>query len=258
MKLNNIEETEELFRDKLKSPRDFLQLLQVLDQIPGDWWTTWVSSHPNYMTDELIAYIGKSSSWSRNEKAIGHQRPYLHFALQSGSDSQLKKMNRRYSFEEFSNVVKKMYKEIPNVSLSTDIIVGFINESMEDFQKTLDAERECRFDMMFISEYSPRPGTASARLKDNVDKFEKARRKEELNDLLREIARENNQKLIGTKQKVLVVEMDKKLNCLNGRTAHNKEIKIKNSTDLYLIGKFVEVEVTSAGPWSLESIIRFA
>jgi len=229
----------------LKQPRDFLQLLQVLDQIPGDWWTTWVSSHPNYMTDRLIEFIGHSVK-------NGHQRPYLHFALQSGSNNQLKKMNRRYTFEDFQSRVNKIRKEIPNVSLSTDIIVGFINESEEEFQETIKAQQLCRFDMIYISEYSPRPGTASARLKDNVPQEVKADRKERLNDVLREIAKENNEKLINTIQKVLINGVDRKSEFLVGRTAQNKEIRILNLTDQSLIGVFVNVKVVNAGPWALE------
>lgn len=237
------------FEKNLQMPRDFLQLIQVLDQIPGDWWTTWVSSHPNYMTDELLEFVGSSSK-------EGHQKPYIHFALQSGSDKMLRRMNRRYTFDEFYSVVKKMRESIPEVSLSTDVIVGFIGESEEDFQASIEAEKKCRFDMIFISEYSPRKGTASARLKDDVPNELKSKRKDELNDVLREIARENNSKLIGSIQKVLADGIHSKKGYLTARTRHNKEINITNSTDKNLIGKFLEVTITNAGPWSLEGELK--
>ncbi len=244
-KLEGSEAAEIQFEKNLKMPRDFLQLLQILDQIPGNWWTTWVSSHPNYMTDELIEFIGSSSK-------SGHQKPYIHFALQSGSNKILKRMNRRYNFEEFYSVVEKMRKVIPDVSLSTDIIVGFIGETEDDFLESINAEKKCRFDMIFISEYSPRKGTASARLKDEIPNEVKAKRKIELNDALKEIALENNNKLVGSTQQVLADGIHRKTGLLTARTCHNKEIQILGVNDKSLIGKFIQVKVTKAAFWSLE------
>lgn len=257
---NNIEEklNFETQSFKLKMPRDFLQLIQVLDQIPGNWWTTWISSHPNYMTKELIQYIGKSVDEMLNNKFSLHQRPYIHFALQSGSDRMLKKMNRRYSYDEFYKIVRLFRKAVKNISLSTDVIVGFVDETEEDFEKTLKAQKECKFDMIYISEYSPRPGTASARLTDNVDPKIKAKRKEELNELLKKIAFKNAKKLLGTNQIVLLESYDEKKNVLSGRTSTNKEVQIDMqstkddfSKNQYL-GNFAFVKIISNTPWALK------
>jgi tRNA-2-methylthio-N6-dimethylallyladenosine synthase len=145
-----------------------------------------------------------------------------------------------------------MNEEIPGLSLSTDIIVGFVKETEEEFQDTLKAEEECKFDMIYISEYSARPGTASARLQDDVAKEVKAERKEVLNEVLKQVALEKNNKMIGTTQKVLIDRLEKKTGYLKGRTANNKLIRIANSSDPDLVGKFEKVKVTDCTPWSLE------
>ncbi|BCX14039.1 MAG: tRNA-2-methylthio-N(6)-dimethylallyladenosine synthase [Candidatus Dojkabacteria bacterium] len=241
------------FDNELKMPKDFLQLLQVIDQIPGEWWTTWISSHPNYMTKELISFVGQSSKNNALEnKGNGHQRPYLHFALQSGSDKVLKRMNRRHTMKEFKEIVKLMKKEIPNLALSTDIIIGFIGETEEDFQLTLKAQKELEFDMIYIAEYSPRSGTAAARLPDKISPQIKAQRKEELNEILKKVAYKKNKKLIDKTLKVLIEGKDRK-GYLSGRTPNNKIVRIKS--DQSLIGKFVDVKITSATPWALEGIV---
>lgn len=263
-KLNNDESAELEFSDNLAQPKDFLQLLQVLDQIPGQWWTTWVSSHPNYMTNELIEFVGESvkssfyfnkeNNLSENSSSAGHQRPYLHFALQSGSNNMLKRMNRRHSIEEFSKIVHKMDQEIPGLSLSTDIIVGFIGETEDDFNETLKAENELKFDMMYISEYSPRKGTAAARIKDNVPIEVKSKRKIVLNDLLKKVAFEKNEKLIGTKRLVLIDGIDKKTGKLTARTSHNKLVRLE-SKDESLIGTFAMCELKNCSAWAFEAIL---
>ena len=261
-KLNDEESAELEFSDNLAQPKDFLQLLQILDQIPGQWWTTWVSSHPNYMTNELIEFVGESvkssfyfnqeNNLSENSSSAGHQRPYLHFALQSGSNNILKRMNRRHTIEEFSQIVNKMNKEIPGLSLSTDIIVGFVGESEIDFNETLKIETELKFDMMYISEYSPRKGTAAARIKDNIPLEIKSKRKLILNDLLRNVALSKNEKMIGSKKLVLVDGIDKKTGNLTSRTSHNKLVRLE-SKDESLVGTFVMCVLKSCSAWAFEA-----
>lgn len=244
------------FSEELYMPRDFLQLLQVIDQIPGEWWLNWVSSHPNYLTDALIKYIGFSiKNNDLNAKVITHQKSYLHFALQSGSDEILKRMNRRHTFSEFYKRIEKIYKECPSISLSTDIITGFVGETDQDFKKTLIAEKKCRFDMIYISEYSPRTGTAAARLKDNVSLELKRKRKEELNDLLRIIALKKNKKLLGKRCRVLITEFDKKRKCLVGKSISHKEVRIYTNPEIQYVGNFVDVKITEVTPWALKGEI---
>ncbi len=229
-------------------PRDFLQLLQVLDEIKGDFWITFVSSHPNYMTDELVEFIGRSV---KNGK---HIRPYLHFALQSGNDTILKRMNRRYNSEEFTSRVKKMNREIPGLSLSTDIIVGFPGESDEQFMDTAKLMDKLEFDMAYLNEFSPRTGTAAGLLRDDIPNEEKARRKNYLNDeILALTALKKNKAMLGTKQKILVTKITD--NGIVARTFNNKEVKL----DLVILGiregDFIEVEITDVSSWSLKAEI---
>lgn len=224
-------------------PKDFLQLLQRLDQIPGEWWMTFVSSHPNYMTEELIQFLATSK----------HFRPYLHFALQTGSDRILKKMNRRHEIGEFIEKTLKFKEIMPGVGLSTDIIVGFPGETEEDFQETAAVMQKLGFDMAFISEFSPREGTAAGLLPDDIPHAEKERRKTYLNDeVLAKTAEANNKALLGTTQKILVEAVNKKGN-LKGRTGNYKDTRITGVKDKGLVGKFIKAQITDYTPWALEA-----
>ncbi len=241
--------------------RDFLQLLQKLDQIPGEYWVSFVSSHPNYMTRELIEFLAQST----------HMRPYLHFALQSGSDAILKRMNRRYDVADFSEKTKYFKQILPGVSISTDIIVGFPGETEEQFMETARVMETLEFDMAYLSEFSPRTGTAAGLLKDDIPHAEKERRKTYLNDeVLAKTALKNNKKLVGTKQVVLI---EKKLKeGWRGKTASYKDVRVSNSklemlnsneiqnsktskTNIDLIGQFIEVEITGCSAWALTGTV---
>lgn len=225
-------------------PRDFLQLLQRIDQIEGEWWMTFVSSHPNYMTLELINFLAQSE----------HFRPYLHFAMQSGSDEILKRMNRRHTVQEFVDKTLLFKKMLPGVSLSTDVIVGFPGETHEQFMETADVMRQLEFDMAFISEFSPRKGTAAGLLKDSISRSEKARRKKYLNDeVLAKTALKNNKKLLKTRQKILIEAVSDK--GMRGRTGSFKDTLVTDSRDRSLIGKFLEATVIDCTPWALTATI---
>lgn len=245
------------FNYELTMPRDFLQLVQVLDQIPGDWWFTFYSSHPNYMTYQLIDYIGYSvkNSWFNGSKRIKtHLRPFLHFALQSGSNKILKKMNRRYTIEEFNKIVERIYKKVPNISLSTDVIVGFHEENENDFLETIKAQEVNKFDMIYISEYSRRPATAAYNLVDNVDLKTKKARKYQLNEILKKIAFEKNKSL---NQKIVTVLPEKIYsNYFLGKTESNKDIRVKISEKVPS-SEFVKAKVTSFSSFSLEGEIFY-
>ncbi|MBN1915460.1 MiaB/RimO family radical SAM methylthiotransferase [Candidatus Dojkabacteria bacterium] len=233
-------------------PEDFLQLLQILDEIDGNWWMTFMSSHPNYMTDELITFIGRSV---RENK---HIRPYLHFALQSGNNNILRRMNRKYTVEEFRKKVEKMEKEIPGLSISTDIIVGFPGESDKDFMDTVKLMKDLKFDMAYINEYSPRKGTVSELLKNNIPHAEKERRKTYLNDeILAKTALKKNKLMIGTVQNSLITEI--KGQTAKGQTSNMKDIRIELATGVEYSadnlkikpGDFYKVRITGATSWAL-------
>ena len=219
---------------------DFLQLLKQIDNIKGDYWLSFMSSHPNYMTDELIQFMASSK----------HIKPYIHFAMQSGSNSVLKRMNRKYSIEEFIEKTQKLKKYIPNLGLSTDVIVGFPQETEREFLETAEVMKLLGFDMAYISEYSPRKGTASALMRDDISSKEKTRRKKYLNDeILAVSALGHNKKMIGTIQKVLVEKLTKEY--IYSRTSNNKEVRISMPKEKIEVGTFCNIKILTETPWAL-------
>lgn len=221
---------------------DFPKLLTALDKIPGDYWLRFLTSHPKDLSDDLIKVMKNSR----------HLTPYLHLAVQSGDDKILKKMNRLYTVKQFKSLVKKARKAIPNLMVSTDVIVGFPGETKKQFQKTVKLFQDIGFAMAYISKYSPRPQTAASKIKDDVSRAEKTRRQKALNDTLKKTALRNNQKLLGQTIKVLVENY--KNNQCSGKTATFKMVTFNG--DKNLVGKFVEVKITQAGSWSLRGEIK--
>ena len=223
------------------SPVPFSQLLKKVNDVPGKFWIRFTSSHPKDFSDGLI------KTMSQSEKVT----EYLNLPVQSGDDQILKRMNRPYNVEQYKEIVKKVKKEIPNISLSTDIIVGFPGETKEQFQNTVKLFKEIKYDMAYISKYSPRSGTAAAKLKDNVSPKEKDRREKILTELLKKTALEKNKGYIGKEVEVLIDQ--KKKNYLIGKTRTYKTVKIKTSKDL--LGRFIKVKVEDALPWGLKGKI---
>ncbi len=223
-----------------KVPKDFANLLRKLDTLPGNFWLRFLSSNPQDISDELIATLPKCRNIPR----------HFHFALQSGDNEILRRMNRRHTAEDFLDSVKKIRASWPGVALSTDIIVGFPGETAEHFKKTLAVVDLVKFDMAYIAEYSPRPGTAAARFfRDDVPKKEKTRRKASLNRVLEKHALSNNKKLVGTTVAVLADSYQKSSKIIFGKTEGMKNIKFRGPN---MAGDFVTVTVTKAHPWSLE------
>ena len=202
-----------------------------------------VTSHPWDFTDGMIDVIAKYKNIM----------PAIHLPVQSGSSRILKLMGRRYTKEEYLTLFHKIKDKIPNVSISTDIIVGFPSETEEDFKETLDLVNECKFDNAFTFIYSPRENTAAARLKDEVTLAEKEERLHELNDLVNIYFKENNDKLVGSTVPVLVEGVSEKKGILFGYTDTNKLINFEG--DSSVIGKIIDVKVTSAKTWSLDGEI---
>ncbi len=199
-----------------------------------------VTSHPWDFTDGMIDCI------ARHENIM----PAIHLPVQSGSNKILKLMGRRYSREDYLTLFSKMKERIPNVSISTDIIVGFPGEDEQDFKDTLDLVEKCKFDNAFTFIYSKRENTAAAKLKDNTSLEDKEKRLYELNKVVNKYFLENNQKLIGQIVPVLVEGISDKKNELYGYTDTNKLINFKGSVSN--IGKIVPVKVTAAKTWSLD------
>ena len=202
-----------------------------------------VTSHPWDFTDEMIDAISK----------YDNIMPYIHLPIQSGSDSILKKMGRKYTVTEYIDLFNKIKKNIPNVSISTDIIVGFPNETDSDFNDTLDIVRKLRFDLAYTFIYSKREGTPASKMPDSIDEETKRNRLAKLNELVNECAKENNMKYLNKEVMVLLSDYSDKDGCLSGYTDTMKLVNVK-ANNKYL-GNIVKVRITSAKTWSLDGEI---
>ena len=199
-----------------------------------------MTSHPWDFTDGMIDVIAK----------YDNIMPFVHLPVQSGSSRILKLMGRRYTKESYLELFDKIRSKIKNVSISTDIIVGFPGEEEEDFEETLDLALKCKFDNAYTFIYSPRENTAAAKLVDNITLKEKEERLQRLNKVMNKYFLESNEKLIGRVVDVLVEGISTKDDNLFGYTDTNKLINFK--ADESLIGSIVKVKVISAKTWSLD------
>ena len=202
-----------------------------------------VTSHPWDFTDEMIEVISK----------YDNIMPYIHLPIQSGSDDILKKMGRKYTIKEYTTLFNKLKSKIPNVSISTDIIVGFPNETEEDFNATLDIVRKLRYDLAYTFIYSKREGTPASKMEDTITLETKKERLAKLNELVNECAKENNMKYLNKEVKVLLTDHSDKLDNLSGYTDTMKLVNVK-ADDKYL-GKIVNVKITDAKTWSLDGVL---
>lgn len=216
----------------------FKQLLKKINNIPGNFWIRFTSSHPKDFSDGLIKTMAECKKVTE----------YLNLPVQSGDNEILKKMNRPYTIEKYKNLVKKIRKKIPGITLSTDIIVGFPKETKKQFQNTIKLFKETKFDMAYISQYSPRTETTAFSMKDNVSHQEKKERERKLTEILKINALENNKKYIGKKVKVLVER--KKNTFFIGKTKHYKTVEFKSNKNL--TGQFVKVKIIDVLPWRLK------
>ncbi len=222
----------------LENPCNMGNLLEMIAKtnIPR---IRFMTSHPWDFNDEMIDVISK----------YDNIMPYVHLPLQSGSDRILKLMGRRYTKEEYLNLVSKLKAKIPNLALTTDIIVGFPGETREDFEETLDVVKICEYDSAFTFIFSPREGTPAAKMEDKTTLEEKNERLQELNELVNEYANKKNQEYLGKVVKVLIEGPSEKGN-LMGYTETMKLVNVDGKEDL--IGKIVDVEITSVKTWSLD------
>ena len=220
---------------------NFAKLLRESAKIEGDFWIKYVSPHPKDFTDEVIEAIADNSKIAR----------MLHLPLQSGSTKILNAMNRGYTKEEFITLAKKIKEKIPDIGLTTDIIVGFPGETEEDFQDTMDVVNEVGFENAFMFMYSKRSGTPAATMEKQVDEQVKSERLQQLMRLQNYKAKEESQKYLGKTVKVLVEGPSRKNpEMLTGRTSTHKIVLFKNpGTDLK--GKFVNTKIYEAKTWTL-------
>ncbi len=224
---------------------NFSALLRKINEIEGDFRIRFMTSHPKDATKELIDTI-------RDCDKVCNQ---LHLPVQSGSDGILKRMNRHYTYESYLELINYAKKEIPDISFSSDIIVGFPDELREDFEKTLELIREVGYDMLFTFIYSKRKGTPAAEMPDSISDSEKSARLRELLAVQTEISAENNRKKVGKTLKVLIDSEGKKgEGYLSGRSEQNIIVEFRG--DKELIGSFREVEITKAHSFALEGVLK--
>nr|WP_301910058.1 tRNA (N6-isopentenyl adenosine(37)-C2)-methylthiotransferase MiaB [uncultured Blautia sp.] len=215
----------------LENPVTFAQLLTMLEEVEGLRRIRFMTSHPKDLSDELIEVMAKS-------KKICH---HLHLPLQSGSSRVLKEMNRRYDKEKYLNLVDKIRTAIPDISLTTDIIVGFPGETEEDFQETLDVVKKAGYDTAFTFIYSKRTGTPAAAKEDQVPADVTKERFNRLLALVQEQGRIRSSRFAGTVQEVLVEEESKEKGIFTGRTQYN--LLVHFPADESLLGTYVNVKL---------------
>ena len=216
----------------LEHPMTFAQLLEEVEKIDGLERIRFMTSHPKDLSDELIEVLGKS------KKICKH----LHLPLQSGSSRILKEMNRHYTKEQYLELVKKIRAAVPDIALTTDIIVGFPGETEEDFLETMEVVKEVQYDSAFTFIYSKRTGTPAATKEDQVSPEVVKDRFDRLLHVVQEIGSQKAGALQGTVQKVLIEEINAQdEHLVTGRLSNNSVVHVPGGADL--IGKIVNVSL---------------
>lgn len=224
----------------LENSMSFPELLRELNKIDGDFIIRFMSSHPKDASHELIDTIFEC------EKIANH----LHLPVQSGSNSVLERMNRRYTAEHYMETVDYIRQKDPDFSLTTDLIVGFPNETDEEFYATLDLIRRVKYDNIYSFIYSRRTGTKAAGIEDIIPEDVKGRRMRELLEVQREISTESYKRFVGRRMRVLVDGVSKKRDgYVTGKS--DEFIIVEFRGDKSLIGKFVETEITDSMNWAV-------
>lgn len=219
-------------------------LIRALDRIPGLKRIRYMTSHPNDMTDGLVAAHGD----------VGSLMPFLHLPVQSGSDRILKAMNRSHSVRSYLTILEQMRAVRPDIALSGDFIVGFPGETDQDFEETLQIVRDANYSQAFSFKYSPRPGTPAAGMDDQIAPEVMDERLQRLQALLNEQQYAFNQQTVGRTTDILLERQGKLDGQLIGKTPWLQSLHII-SPDLK-IGDMVEVEIARAGPNSLTGEIK--
>lgn len=217
------------------------ELMRKICALDGDFRLRFMTSHPKDASDELLRAVAEE------EKIVKH----FHLPVQSGSDDVLRRMNRKYTSGHYLGIVEKLRALCPDISLTTDIIVGFPGETEEDFEATLELLRRVRYDMIFSFIYSPRKGTPAAEMEGAVPAEVSKERFARLTTLQDEISRERNERFIGRKVRLLAGEVSKNdSNMLTGRGDMARPVHFAG--DASLVGSFVNVKITSCGAYNLE------
>ena len=217
-------------------------LLAAVNEVEGLERVRFLTSHPNDMSDEIIAAVADL------DKVCEH----VNLPFQAGDDKILADMRRGYTGAEYREKIERIRERVPNVSLATDLIVGFCGETEAQFERTAEMVREIRFDKVHAAAYSTRPGTIAARLmQDDVPPDEKKRRLATIESIQERVATDINAKLVDTNQQVLVE--GKRRGRWFGRNRNDKLVFFDSPNDLK--GEMVDVRVERAGPWSLQGAL---
>ncbi len=224
----------------LESPLDFADLLEEINKIPGDFLIRFMTSHPKDATQKLF------ETMARCEKIA----PVLHLPFQAGNDRILKAMNRHYDRAQYLDEIRRLRALLPDIVLTSDVIVGFPGETTPEFEETLTLLEEVRFDALFTFLYSPRPGTPAAKLDDPMPREEKLQNFNRLVELQNQISAQKHAAYLGSVQRCLVDGLCEDGEwTLTARTPGNRLVRLKGPEDL--IGQFVPVKITGANTWSL-------
>jgi len=256
--LSNIDRQKKLFNyDKIDAgiePPPFVQLLEKLDKLysKGLRRVRFTSPHPKDASQALIECYGRLKTLM----------PHIHLPVQAGDNTTLKRMNRPYTRERYIEIVRALRTQLPDIAITTAIIVGFCGETEKEFENTYKLYKELEFDFAFLAQYSVRRGTyASKNLENDVSRSEKARRWHRLNDLLTKITQEKLKKFVGKEVEVLVEKAEpatqslssvsgKKLTLYRGKTPHMKEVQFEAGRK-NLKGTIQKVKITKAENWVL-------
>lgn len=235
--------------DKKGEEISFPELLRKIGELgktsSKEFWVYFTSPHPRDMTDEVIEVIAEYSCLAKQ----------IHLPIQSGDDKVLIRMNRKYTVEKYGEIVKTIRRMIPEATLFTDIIVGFTGETDEQFENTRKAMYDFNYNMAYIAQYSQRPGAVSSRWVDDVPHDIKKIRFHQLTNDLEKTSAEHNRQMIGKTYRVLVRGLERKGDFLSGLTEGRINVRI-NSTDTSLIGKIVNVKITSSTDFSVAGEIN--
>lgn len=236
----NLWNPEELTWESATVRTPFRELLESLEAVNGLDRIRFTSSNPHDMTRDILdAHFELTKTCH-----------FLHFALQSGDNELLKKMNRKHTYDDFKTMVHYLRNKDPLFGISTDIIVWFPGETEEQFEHTLKALRECEFDFAYIARYSPRKGTYASKMPGQIPANIKAIRWDKLNMLLYEITQKRNMLMLGRREVILVTKIDEEDGSISGRTRNFREVFLPKNTHIGL-GDLVAIEIIDVDRWVL-------
>ncbi len=225
----------------LANPISFAELLRRIDAIDGDYRLRFMTSHPKDATKELIDTMAQG-------RHIAH---HLHLPFQSGNDRILKEMNRHYDRAGYLDKVRRLREQVPDVVITSDVIVGFPGETTPEFEETLSLIEEVRFDALFTFIYSPREGTPAASMPDPMSRAEKQANFQRLVDVQNVISAEKHAAYVGKTLRCLIDGVSEDAgSALTARTPGNRLVRVADG-DASLVGQFRDVEITAANTWSL-------